>query len=77
MKSIARNNMKKIILILLTLSSLNVYSQSHLKIFVIPKLELVENFISKMKFENQRNPIDIVNAKHKGAENISYAIKAS
>jgi hypothetical protein len=77
MKSIARNNMKKIILILLTLSSLNVYSQSHLKIFVIPKLELVENFISKMKFENQRNLIDIVNAKHKGAENISYTIKAS
>jgi hypothetical protein len=77
MKSIARNNMKKIILILLTLSSLNAYSQSHLKIFVIPKLELVENFISKMKFENQRNLIDIVNAKHKGAENISYAIKAS
>jgi hypothetical protein len=77
MKSIVRNNMKKIILILLTLSSLNVYSQSHLKIFVIPKLELVENFISKMKFENQRNLIDIVNAKHKGAENISYAIKAS
>ena len=69
--------MKKIILILLTLSSLNVYSQSHLKIFVIPKLELVENFISKMKFENQRNLIDIVNAKHKGVENISYAIEAS
>lgn len=77
MKSIVRNNMKKIILILLTLSSLNVYSQSHLKIFVIPKLELVENFISKMKFENQRNLIDIVNAKHKGAENISNAIEAS
>lgn len=68
--------MKKIILILLTLSSLNAYSQSHLKIFVIPKLELIENFISKMKFENQRN-LDIVNAKHKGAENISSAIKAS
>jgi hypothetical protein len=77
MKSIVRNNMKKIILILLTLSSLNVYSQSHLKTFVIPKLELVEISISKMKFENQRNFIDIVNAKHKGAENISYAIEAS